>query len=59
MRNPDGPGGLGLGVFIAKTLLERSGARLRFFNARVGGHASVEITWQRAALSLAETEHEN
>ena len=26
------PGGLGLGIFIAKTLLERTGARLRFEN---------------------------
>lgn len=36
-RDPQGgdahqPGGLGLGIFIAKTLLERTGARLSFEN---------------------------
>lgn len=50
-RHPEGAGGLGLGVFIAKTLLERSGARLRFFNARANGHACVEISWPRSALA--------
>ncbi|MCD7058519.1 ActS/PrrB/RegB family redox-sensitive histidine kinase [Pelagibacterium xiamenense] len=49
-RPAEGAGGLGLGVFIAKTLLERTGARLRFFNARANGHACVEISWSRAAL---------
>jgi len=36
--------GLGLGVFIAKTLLERTGARLAFMN-RVEGGARVVIEW--------------
>jgi len=49
-RHPDGGGGLGLGVFIAKTLLERSGAQLRFFNQKPGGHACVEVIWPRAAF---------
>lgn len=49
-RDPDGAGGLGLGVFIAKTLLERTGANLRFFNARASGHACVEISWARSVL---------
>ncbi|WP_421951908.1 ActS/PrrB/RegB family redox-sensitive histidine kinase [Pelagibacterium sp.] len=49
-RHPDGGGGLGLGVFIAKTLLERTGATLRFFNARPNGHACVEISWPRDTL---------
>lgn len=49
-RHPDGAGGLGLGVFIAKTLLERTGATLRFFNARSNGYASVEIRWPRDVL---------
>ena len=31
--------GMGLGLFIAKTLLERSGARLRFGNGDAGGRA--------------------
>lgn len=41
--------GMGLGLFIAKTLLERSGAELRFGNG-VGGGALVEITWQRREI---------
>lgn len=49
-RHPDGAGGLGLGVFIAKTLLERTGAALRFYNARANGYASVEIRWPRDVL---------
>ena len=32
--------GMGLGLFIAKTLLERSGAELSFSNSRRHGHAS-------------------
>ena len=52
-RDPGGsdahqPGGLGLGIFIAKTLLERTGARLTFDNAEVSGHARVSITWPRS-----------
>ncbi len=54
-RDPSGsdahqPGGLGLGIFIAKTLLERTGARLRFDNAALSGHARVTIIWQRDIL---------
>lgn len=42
-------GGLGLGLFIAKTLLERSGAELFFRNASGRGEgALVEIIWPRA-----------
>jgi two-component system sensor histidine kinase RegB len=43
--------GLGLGLFIAKTLIERSGAQLSFTNAtppRKG--AVVRIVWTRAAF---------
>jgi two-component system sensor histidine kinase RegB len=49
---PDGaaPGGLGLGIFIAKTLLERAGARLAFENAP-GGGARVRISWPRKAIA--------
>ncbi len=43
----DGGGGLGLGVFIAKTLLERTGAQVEFHNQR-GGGAKVSISWPRA-----------
>jgi two-component system sensor histidine kinase RegB len=44
------PGGLGLGIFIAKTLLERTGARIRFENATPEGHARVRIVWPRNAI---------
>jgi two-component system sensor histidine kinase RegB len=38
--------GLGLGVFIAKTLLERTGAEIRFSNRETGG-ASVQLEWRQ------------
>lgn len=41
--------GMGLGVFIAKTLLERTGAEVGFGNRR-GGGARIVITWPRAML---------
>ena len=55
-KNRDGKktGGLGLGFFIAKTLLERSGARLSFENRpppETG--AVVKITWPRRAFETA------
>jgi two-component system sensor histidine kinase RegB len=41
-------GGLGLGCFIAKTLLERSGATLEFENHPLPSHgASVRVQWAR------------
>jgi two-component system sensor histidine kinase RegB len=41
-------GGLGLGLFIAKTLLERSGAALDFRNSSgLGEGAVVQISWPR------------
>ncbi len=49
----DQPGGLGLGIFIAKTLLERTGARLSFENAAAGG-ARVTIIWPRDAIEGAD-----
>ena len=51
-QGPDAtkPGGLGLGVFIAKTLLERTGARLAFQNITASGHAQVRIVWPRSAV---------
>lgn len=47
----DKAGGLGLGLFIAKTLLERSGAKLRFENRppETPG-ARVEIVWPRQRM---------
>jgi two-component system, sensor histidine kinase RegB len=67
--SPARPGyeGMGLGLFIAKTLLERSGAELRFSNgsdnpreARLAGPvefsrptgAIVAVTWPRARIAV-------
>jgi two-component system, sensor histidine kinase RegB len=50
-RGPEGEGafGLGLGFFIAKTLLERSGAKLSLINqAPPLRGATVTVTWNRA-----------
>ena len=54
-RRRDRPGydGMGLGLFIAKTLLERTGAQLSFANRRAAGGrrgAVVEVTWPRARI---------
>jgi two-component system sensor histidine kinase RegB len=44
-------GGLGLGFFIAKTLLERSGARLALGNREPPAHgAIVKVVWPRALM---------
>lgn len=49
------PGGLGLGFFIAKTLLERSGATLRLANRQAPeGGASVTVTWPRARMDTSD-----
>jgi two-component system sensor histidine kinase RegB len=44
--------GMGLGVFIAKTLLERTGAKVTFHNARPRG-AVVTARWRRVQLEAA------
>lgn len=49
-----GYSGMGLGLFIAKTLLERSGAQINFRNAsrqayELGG-AIIDVTWPRTQL---------
>lgn len=51
--NREKAGGLGLGLFIAKTLLERSGAHLKFANqlAPATG-AQVVVTWPRQKMDL-------
>src|SRR6476620_7316727 len=51
---PDEHVGMGLGFFIAKTLLERSGARLELANrtAPTGG-AVVTVVWPRAKFEQA------
>lgn len=49
-----GGGGLGLGVFIAKTLLERSGATIVFSNASAPGQgAMARVEWPREAFESA------
>ncbi len=58
--NDDEPAGLGLGFFIAKTLLERSGANLSFANRSLPQHgAIVKLRWNRSEfermLSFAPT----
>ena len=48
---PRRAGGLGLGFFIAKTLLERSGATVSFANRSGGSHgAVVRISWPRRSF---------
>lgn len=51
-------GHMGLGVFIAETLLGRSGAHVTYHNAprERGGGAVVTITWSRAALDRWEAD---
>jgi two-component system sensor histidine kinase RegB len=49
-------GGLGLGLFIAKTLLERSGATLDFRNSSgLGEGAVVQISWPRSSFLNPES----
>ena len=49
-------GGLGLGLFIAKTLLERSGATLDFRNSGgLGEGAIVQISWPRSVFLNPES----
>ncbi|HVC50768.1 MAG TPA: ActS/PrrB/RegB family redox-sensitive histidine kinase [Stellaceae bacterium] len=45
----DSEGHMGLGIFIAQSLLERSGAQLSFENLEEGG-AHVAISWKRDNL---------
>ncbi len=58
--------GMGLGLFIAKTLLERSGAKVQFWNASDPflaaedkadkGGAIVEVIWPHSVLGLLDNE---
>jgi two-component system sensor histidine kinase RegB len=47
---PEARSGLGLGLFIARILLERSGARLEFGNRWGGPGALVRVIWPRSAF---------
>ena len=52
-QRDDRAGGLGLGLFIAKTLLERSGARLTFGNRQGGAPgARIEVEWPRSRMDV-------
>jgi two-component system sensor histidine kinase RegB len=46
--------GMGLGFFIAKTLLERTGATVAFGNDKRGG-AIIMSKWRRSAIEAPET----
>jgi two-component system sensor histidine kinase RegB len=49
-------GGLGLGVFIARTLLERTGAKVAFTNRQFPDHgAVVQIVWPRDRFETPES----
>lgn len=48
-----GQGGLGLGVFIAKTMTERVGGQVRFENAGQQGGARVLMRWPRKRVEAA------
>ncbi len=55
-QREDRAGGLGLGLFIAKTLLERSGASLIFENrAPQGAGARVRVEWPRMLIDAHST----
>ncbi len=55
---PGEPGqheGMGLGLFIAKTLLERSGASVTLSNRKAPGHGAViQISWPRVSVDVAK-----
>jgi two-component system, sensor histidine kinase RegB len=51
----NGHSGLGLGVFIARTLLERTGAKVTFTNRVFPDHgAVVQIIWPRGVFEASE-----
>jgi two-component system sensor histidine kinase RegB len=53
----NGHTGLGLGVFIARTLLERTGAKITFTNRVFPDHgAVVQIDWPRGRFEVSETD---
>ena len=50
---PTAAPGLGLGVFIARTLLERTGAKVSFSNRTFPDHgAVVQIAWPRSRFEI-------
>jgi len=53
-RASDTQSHMGLGIFIAQTLLERTGARLSFANLPEGG-AQIVVEWRRGTLEGGDT----
>lgn len=53
-----GRGGTGLGLFIATTLLERTGARVEFANCDKGG-ARVAVRWHASHMLVTEQDEES
>jgi two-component system, sensor histidine kinase RegB len=48
--------GMGLGFFIAKTLLERTGASVALANRPAPQHgAAIQLHWPRAAVDVGKT----
>jgi two-component system, sensor histidine kinase RegB len=48
--------GMGLGFFIAKTLLERSGAQVSLANRPAPGHgAAIRMSWPRVLIDVGDT----
>src|SRR6266700_2109570 len=55
-EDQSGHSGLGLGIFIARTLLERTGAKVAFSNRTFPDHgAVVHIAWPRERFEADET----
>jgi len=55
-EDQNGHSGLGLGIFIARTLLERTGAKVSFSNRTFPDHgAVVHIAWPRERFEADET----
>src|SRR6201996_9510731 len=55
-ETPNEHSGLGLGVFIARTLLERTGAKISFSNRTFPDHgAVVQVAWPRDRFEASET----
>ncbi len=47
---PDSKSGLGLGIFIGKTLLEKNNAKILFRNSETRGGAEIKIEWYNKNL---------
>lgn len=52
--DPVEPGGLGLGIFIAKTLLERTGAHVAFSNMQAASNACAVVIWPTNSLEVID-----